>query len=185
MATFVKIPGFEEYGCSESGVIFSLSKRAGHYKVDRLRVMKSAKNKGGYLHVGLRKDGKHFGFTVHRLVALVWIGPKPDGKEVNHKDGNKLNNYWGNLEYVTHAENIRHAWEAGLRAEIGKKTAAKVSGEKSYRANITDVQLSNLLKEYRNGARVGQLAAKYGVHQTTVSHYIKGDRRKLPVERSI
>ena len=53
---------------------------------------------------------------VHRLVALEFIPNSGDKPEVNHKDGNKQNNLWTNLEWVTHAENQRHASENGLMA---------------------------------------------------------------------
>lgn len=55
--------------------------------------------------------------AVHRVVALLWLGPPPfDNAQVNHKDGNKMNNHYSNLEYVTCKENINHAIKNGLRS---------------------------------------------------------------------
>lgn len=54
---------------------------------------------------------------VHRMVAIAWL---KNGKkkileyEVNHKDGNKRNNGANNLEFVSHSENMQHAWDNGL-----------------------------------------------------------------------
>lgn len=59
--------------------------------------------------------GKRNEVLVHDLVAEAFIGECPEGKEVNHKNGIKTDNTYTNLEYVTHPENILHAWRSGLR----------------------------------------------------------------------
>lgn len=57
------------------------------------------------------------GRTIHRLLALAFIEcpGNPDEMQVNHKDGNKLNNRLDNLEWVTASENVLHAYMTGLR----------------------------------------------------------------------
>lgn len=66
--------------------------------------------------------------AVHRVVAKLWLGPNPGGLQVNHKDGNKLNNHFSNLEYITCKENIHHAIKNGLRsATINLKSKSMFS----------------------------------------------------------
>lgn len=68
----------------------------------------------GYMDVGLTKDGKSKMWSVHRLVAMTFI-PNPFNKpDVNHIDGNKLNNHVDNLEWCTKSENMQHAMKLGL-----------------------------------------------------------------------
>lgn len=67
--------------------------------------------RSGYPYVNLCVDDKRKKRTVHSLVAEAFLG---EGDEVNHKDGNKLNNHVDNLEWCTRAENHRHALETGL-----------------------------------------------------------------------
>lgn len=70
--------------------------------------------KDGYAMCWLEVEPKPRNVLVHRLVAQAFI-PNPEAKpQVNHKDGNKHNNYVENLEWVTCAENICHAHETGL-----------------------------------------------------------------------
>lgn len=78
----------------------------------------------GYERVGLRRKGasNRQWLFVHQLVARAFIGPPPKYRIVNHKDRNKRNNRTGNLEYVSRAENSRHAAAGGYHTSTkGKK----------------------------------------------------------------
>jgi len=68
----------------------------------------------GYIRFCLGKRPSYKKFYLHRLVIRAFQGKLPTGKQVNHIDGNKLNNRNDNLEYVTHLQNIQHARENGL-----------------------------------------------------------------------
>lgn len=83
-------------------------------------VIKSAGDNGrGYLQVNLKVKGKQKSVYVHRLVAEAFI-PNPENKpEVNHCDGDKTNCFEDNLEWTTHIENVRHAFDNGLNANAG------------------------------------------------------------------
>ena len=112
------IEGYEGlYQVSTCGNIKSLPKvrrnGTGTY-IQKERLLKPSNTSTGYKKVELCKDGKRKGFKVHRLVAIAFI-PNPDNKpEVNHIDGNKINNNIDNLEWVTSSENSIHAYETGL-----------------------------------------------------------------------
>ena len=67
--------------------------------------------RGNYLRVSINNKG----YAVHRLVAMAWLNNKRGVKQVNHKDGNKLNNNIENLEWCTGSENQKHAMSIGLR----------------------------------------------------------------------
>lgn len=100
------LKGFEEYySITEDGKIFSKRKQ---------RFLKLSLKKNGYVYIELNVAGNVYYKRVHRLVAETYI-PNPDNKPmVNHKDGNKSNNYYTNLEWVSGSENNIHAIENGL-----------------------------------------------------------------------
>lgn len=62
-----------------------------------------------YKTIALSKDGKKESRTIHSLVAETFLDNPNQLKEVNHKDGNKWNNRVDNLEWITHADNMKHA----------------------------------------------------------------------------
>ncbi len=85
-----------------------------------------------YPHVRLFFKYKERPFTIHRLVAKAFQ-PNPENKPwVNHKDGDKYNFFWENLEWVTPSENAIHA------VEVLKRFVSR--GEHRYNAKLTNEQ---------------------------------------------
>lgn len=65
----------------------------------------------GYPRVVLNVDRVRRAYSVHSLVAAAFIGPCPDGMEVDHIDRDRTNNRASNLRYVTHAVNLsKRCW---------------------------------------------------------------------------
>lgn len=73
-------------------------------------IIKPYKNAKGYLKIGLAQDNKCVKFRVNRLVALAFIPNPYNLPQVNHKDGNKANNSFTNLEWVDNSGNMKHFW---------------------------------------------------------------------------
>lgn len=106
MRVWKDIAGFEgRYQVSSDGFVRSLPEidTAGCFRHGR--ILRPKINEKGYFCVVLSDRRTH---KVHRLVAEAFV-PKQDGKpQVNHKDGEKLNNRFGNLEWATNSENQIH-----------------------------------------------------------------------------
>ena len=128
------------------------------------KIIKPSPNKKGYLSLTL---GNHKTKRVHRCVAETFI-PNPHNKtEVNHIDGNKLNNCVDNLEWVTGRENMDH----GVRLGLFKTEANKISatGENNNSAKLTETQV----REIRNSSLPRKdLADMYGVSYGTIGDII-------------
>lgn len=136
METSKQIPGFRQYEVTPDGSEVRRPK-GGRKTVlkQSFRAVRGKEHPNGYMYVTLmqRDFVNIYGelddlpcfkcIAVHRLVALTYLGqPQRPGMQVNHKDGNKLNNHWENLEWVTAKENIKHSYEVlGREALKGNK----------------------------------------------------------------
>lgn len=78
------------------------------------RILKPTTDNKGYLRIKITLDRKPISYKVHRMVASAFV-PNPNNlPQVNHINGNKTDNSFDNLEWVTNRENAAHAIRTGL-----------------------------------------------------------------------
>ena len=120
-------------------------------------LLKGFVNKKGYKQVTLYDDnGKPKTMRVHKLVALTFIENENNLPQINHIDGNKLNNEVSNLEWISNYDNMQHAIKNGLiDQELRKENMSKLG--KSLKGHIARFGLTDNIKnkfsqmEYRIG----------------------------------
>ena len=102
----------------------------------------------GYARVRIK--GKRY--KIHRLVAETFIPNPEDKREVNHKDGNKLNNRADNLEWATRSENQKQAYKIGLQKSSEKQKQAVSKWNKENRIkSVHQYKLNGeLIKTYKS-----------------------------------
>lgn len=138
--------------------------------------LKVRSNGDGYAVVTMgNKRIKRSTQFVHRIVAILFL-PNPNNfSDVDHKDNNRMNPDVSNLEWVTHEENIRRAYERG--SHIGRAV-----GEKNPKARLNSKIVMILREEYHNGITIQELSNKYGLAWNTIGNAVKGITwRHLPL----
>jgi len=119
----------------------------------------------GYCSVRLSTEGKQRTIAIHRLVMTTFVGPCPNGKEVNHMDGNKTNNHLENLEYITHSENEHHAYMTGLKSN---------HGENQSRNKLTEKNVHEIRRLLLKGKSQKSIAAQFDVSSSTINSIATG-----------
>ena len=123
------------------------------------RILAGSRHNDGYVITNIHGDQ----IPIHRFVANAFV-PNPNNlPEVNHKDGNKMNNSAENLEWVTRSQNQKHAVDMGLQPR----------GISTYRGKFTDEQREEIKNLWNNGCYTRrELARMYGVSHTCINDII-------------
>lgn len=122
-----------------------------------------------YESVGLKcHDGIQHTFTIHTLVAKHFIPNDIPGLIVNHKDGNKRNNFDDNLEWCTYSENAQHAFDNNLRHK----------GEKHYNHKYSDEQVHEMCQLITQGYAYNQIAEMCQLDKSKAKYILSDLRRK-------
>lgn len=156
-----EIKGAPGYWVHADGTVMSM-------RFGKERVLKQNKDNKGYHLVGIRRNGKFVTQKVHRLVAEAFCLNTHRKKSVNHKDGNKGNNCWSNLEWVTNKENTDHGIENGLIPSI--------KGESNPKVKLSQEDVDAIRKGYDgvNRRYNKAMALKYNVTWHTIRNITRG-----------
>lgn len=141
MTEFVYIKNYENYLISKEGDIIKLpyNNKRGDFIYGKF--IKPCISTGGYVKVSLMdKEGNMRSLLLHRLVLSSFTGLQD--KQVNHIDGNKINNSLENLEWCTDKENKEHAVKMNLTAK----------GSKSGKAKLTEADVQIIRQILSNGS---------------------------------
>lgn len=176
--TWKRIPGFEGYEVSALGNVRSwLPRTPTARQPTSPRIKKQYTNPDGYQVTSLQvarsvtKTAR-----VHFLVLTAFVGPRPEGLEACHNNGNPADNRLENLRWDTPASNIADQVKHGTRVDN--------SGEANWAAKLTDEDVREIRRAYGPATGKGshtigrptqaELAAKYGVTQPQISFILRG-----------
>ena len=111
------VPNWPVYEVSNYGRVYS-------HITNRIKSVDE--NTAGYYRITFYRNKKQKRYFIHRLVAMLFVKGYFDGYVVNHIDGNKHNNFAGNLEWVSQSENAKQCFALGLHNREKKNVRVKV-----------------------------------------------------------
>ncbi len=156
------------YEVSNKGRVRAFSKVVnlpnGAKRIHDLHVLSQEKMKRGYFRVSLCRDSSMCKILVHRLVAESFIQNPQNFPEINHRDGDKFNNFATNLEWCSRQYNNHHAIELGLRT------------------GLSSIDIIKIKKLLALGQTSNQIAKSFSKSRQTISDIKCGRSRNLSPE---
>ncbi len=127
-------------------------------------IRKPQLNRYGYPVVCLNGKEKPVLKSIHRMVIEAFIGTIPDGKQVNHKDGNKENNHLDNLEICTLSQNQLHR----------HRVLGQNNGENHPGSKLKESDVHRIRRMVADGMADQEIADAHLVNRSTISHVRRG-----------
>lgn len=165
---FVDICG-GKYKVSDCGRVLSRFYQEDEKAKRLARFLKPKIDNYGYYYYNLYQQKKPITIKIHRLVAIHFLPNPQNLPSINHKDGNKLNNFCENLEWCTHQENIKHAVDMGLLNNRGEKSVlSKLKNNDAFYIRSIDKSQIN----------IKQLCEQFKVSQNTIRRVLSHETYK-------
>ena len=146
------IPNFPDYSASNMGRI---KRTKAGYRTYIGKIIAPYKCHNGYHRVSLYRNRKEYRKRIHSIIMETFIGIKPKGLQVNHKNRIKIDNRLDNLEYVTFQQNMSHA----------------CAGEKNPSSKLKSIDVKNI-RFLSNIVPQIKIAELYNVTPTNISAII-------------
>lgn len=162
--TWLPIPGCSGYRASNLGRIRSLERTDLAGRFVAAKIMKPNIREDGYVTVGIRADDELMSRTrrLHTLICLAFLGERPPGNVVAHKNGERADNRLQNLRYATPSENEEDKLAHGTRFYP--------KGVLSPAAKLVDSQVFEIRARLQKGEAQSSIAAAFSIDQSMVSH---------------
>jgi hypothetical protein len=158
-----KIEEFPNYAVSNLARI----KRITHPVRTAGGIIKQHINQSGYWEVTLKHGKIRKRRQVHRLLALAFLPPDPPRDELNHKNGVRHDTRLENLEWVTHQENMWHAYNV--------LDGQALRGEEATQAKLKENDIHQIRELLKSGMTLIAIGKLFGVSGTAI-YYIKSGR---------
>jgi hypothetical protein len=167
-----EVPGKPGYRVSDQGAVESEWRRKGRgrgrapllFRSGVFRPLKVSPSKQGYASVSLGRGPR---WKVAVLVLLAFVGPKPEGQECRHLNGDRMNSRRDNVAWGTPLENAQDRIRHGTQA----------SGERHGMAKLSDAQAAEALTLLRRGETQTAVAWRFGVGQPCIQRIASGKRK--------
>ena len=142
-----------------------ITTKAGWQTLRKGRLLKNVVGNHGYNIVTLWRENRHRTQLVHLLVLNHFVGSRPEGMEACHNNGMKTDARLSNLRWDTPSANNMDKLLHGTM----------VHGEKVIQAKLSEASVAAIRSEYASGDKTQRdLAAAYGVTQSTISRVVRG-----------
>ncbi len=170
---WVTIPNSKFFAISNKGRVKRLSYLKLHninktyFQTKEKILCPSNNNNKKYWRIKIDYNNYSVTESVHRLVAKMFIENPLNLPQVNHKDGNKDNNHYSNLEWCTNLQNITHRYE-----KLQKFT--EKTGESCNFSKLTAEDMYEIKKLIELGVKNTVIAKKYEVSPSTITEFTKG-----------
>jgi hypothetical protein len=152
-----------QYEVSDDGLVRrAVAAKSGGYAAKR--PLKLTVDRYGYLRTTITIDGRSRLLRVHTAVLDAFRGPRPDGCDASHLNGNRTDNRRANLVWESASDNQRRKLEHGTL----------VHGERHKCAKLSEVDVRQMRLRLRAGERKSDLASEYQVSRTLVGWIAKG-----------
>jgi hypothetical protein len=150
--TYKTIPFADNYAISKDGIVINKKFK---------KVKKPSINSKGYCNMKLPVDGVQKTFTVHRLVAMLYLDNPLNYEQINHINGIKTDNNLSNLEWCSRQQNMKHACEIGL---IDRK------GSKNPNAKFTEQQVREIKTLLQQKVKHRIIAEQYKTNRVLITN---------------
>jgi len=187
MSRVKQLVGYPGYYVTSDGRILSskyIMNQFGKTSKFKRRWLKQRKQNSGYAIVDIvGTTGKKYTKTIHRLVAEYFVAGDTT-IDVNHIDGDKLNNLYSNLEWITKSANSKHAWDIGIQCKSKAQARGKILGAKpqteaskvklsSIKVSISQYKAQEIRDYYKdNSLSIVKVATLFNVSNSTVQRCI-------------